>query len=64
MGQGGACCAKGRGRRDQGQCFFSPELTHDQLTEEINLGFQTGKERVSKEEAISLFGVVAKQPIT
>jgi hypothetical protein len=42
---------------------LGPELTDKQLAE-INLRFRAGKEHVSKEEAISLFGSAAKRPIT
>jgi len=42
---------------------LGPDVTDDQLRE-INLRFRTGKEYVSKEEAISLFGTASKRPIT
>ena len=70
-GLGAAYPAKGRQQRgDHGSwCFYlgkgglSHELTNGQLIE-IKLRFRTGKEYVSKEEVISLFGMATKRPIT
>ena len=44
-------------------CLDPTRLTDDQLTE-ISLRFRTGKEYVSKEEAIGVSGKAAKWPIT